>query len=113
MTAGHGRPYSSGILAAALEKRMKTLRCRENGSDYGHEIRAEHEDEVLHAPSTHHLTVTPLLAEQVKSLIKEEPPVGWGHSAVPRGAAANRRRHLFRIYVVALGHECLSAAPRR
>ena len=56
---------------------MKTLRCREIGFDCDHEIRAESEDEVLrdaaaHAQTVHQVTVTPKLAEQVKSLIKVE-----------------------------------------
>jgi len=56
---------------------MKTLRCRDVGFDCDHEIQAESEAEVLpaaaaHAQAVHHITVTPELAEQVKSLIKDE-----------------------------------------
>ena len=56
---------------------MKLLRCREVGFDCEHEIRAESETEVLqqaaeHAQAVHQVTVTPELAEQVKTLIKEE-----------------------------------------
>lgn len=56
---------------------MKVLRCREVGFDCNHEIRAESAAEILqkaaeHAQLVHHMTVTAEIAEQVKSLIKEE-----------------------------------------
>ncbi len=56
---------------------MKTLRCRELGFDCDQEIRAETEDEVLrqaaaHARSQHNVEVTPELAAQVKTLIRDE-----------------------------------------
>jgi predicted small metal-binding protein len=56
---------------------MKLLRCREVGFDCDHVIRAESEAEILqqaaeHAQTVHQVTVTPEVAEQVKTLIKEE-----------------------------------------
>jgi predicted small metal-binding protein len=56
---------------------MKTLHCREVGFDCDGIIRANTEEEVLsqaaeHALTVHNFTVTPEVAEQVKSLIKEE-----------------------------------------
>ena len=56
---------------------MKVLRCKDVGFDCPAEIRAESEDEVLqqaaqHAQQAHNLQVTPELAEQVKSQIREE-----------------------------------------
>ncbi len=56
---------------------MKTLRCRDLGFDCDQEIRAETEDEVLrqaaaHARSQHNVEVTPELAAQVKTLIRDE-----------------------------------------
>jgi predicted small metal-binding protein len=56
---------------------MKILRCRDAGFDCEHEVRAESEEELLrqvaeHAQTVHDVEVTPELAEQVKSLIRDE-----------------------------------------
>ncbi|WP_138990943.1 DUF1059 domain-containing protein [Larkinella sp. C7] len=56
---------------------MKTLHCRDVGFDCAGVIKGTTDDEVLqqaaeHALTVHGLTVTPELAEQVKTLIKEE-----------------------------------------
>ena len=59
------------------EQKMKVLRCRDAGFDCEHEICAESVEEVLrqaaeHAQTVHNVEVTPELAEQVKSLIRDE-----------------------------------------
>ena len=56
---------------------MKTLHCRDAGFDCEGVIQASTEEEVLkqaaqHAQQVHGVTVTPQLAEQLKSLIKDE-----------------------------------------
>lgn len=56
---------------------MKTLNCRDAGFDCTAQIKAETDEEVLaqaadHASSVHGVTVTPELAEGLKSLIREE-----------------------------------------
>ncbi len=56
---------------------MKVLRCREVGFDCDAVVRAEDVDKVMqqvaeHASAVHDVEVTPELAEQVKSLIKDE-----------------------------------------
>ena len=56
---------------------MKSLRCRDAGFDCKPEVRAESEEELLrqvaeHAQTVHNVEVTPELAEQVKSLIRDE-----------------------------------------
>ena len=56
---------------------MKILRCREVGFDCDQEIRAQSEEEVLreaaeHAQQIHGVEVTPALAAQVKSNIRDE-----------------------------------------
>jgi predicted small metal-binding protein len=56
---------------------MKTLRCRDVGFDCDKEIRAENEDEILqqaavHAKNDHGIDVTPEIANQVKSKIRDE-----------------------------------------
>ncbi len=56
---------------------MKTLHCREAGFDCEGVIQAASEEEVLsqaaaHAKAVHDLDVTPELAEQLKTLIKDE-----------------------------------------
>lgn len=56
---------------------MKILRCRDAGFDCDKEIRAANEEEVLqqaaqHAQKEHHVQVTPEMAEQIKTLIKDE-----------------------------------------
>lgn len=56
---------------------MKVLKCRDAGFDCNQVIRAESENEVLHqaaqhARNAHGVEVTPELAQQVKSLIREE-----------------------------------------
>lgn len=56
---------------------MKTLYCRDAGSDCQGVIRANTEQEVMnqaaqHALEVHGVTVTAELAEQLKTLIKEE-----------------------------------------
>lgn len=56
---------------------MKTLHCRDAGFDCEGVIRAASEEEILsqaaeHAQSAHDVQVTPELAEQLKTLIKDE-----------------------------------------
>lgn len=56
---------------------MKTLNCRDAGFDCNAQIKAETDEEVLaqaadHASAVHGVTVTPELAEGLKSLIREE-----------------------------------------
>jgi predicted small metal-binding protein len=56
---------------------MKTLRCRDAGFDCQGVIRANTEKEILnqaaqHALEVHGVTVTADLAEQLKTLIKDE-----------------------------------------
>ena len=56
---------------------MKTLHCRDIGFDCEAVVKATTEEEVLqqaaqHAHDVHHITVTPELAQQVKTLIKDE-----------------------------------------
>ena len=56
---------------------MKTLSCRDAGFDCQGEIHAETEEEVLrqageHARTEHNTQVTPEMAEQLKTLIRDE-----------------------------------------
>ncbi len=56
---------------------MKTLHCRDAGFDCEGIIRANSEDEVLkqaaqHALEVHSVSVTPELAEKLKTLINDE-----------------------------------------
>lgn len=56
---------------------MKTLKCADAGFDCPGVIQADTEKEVLdqaaqHAREVHNVTVTPELAEQLKTLIKDE-----------------------------------------
>ena len=56
---------------------MKTLRCRDAGFDCSKEIQASTEEEVLrqaadHAQKVHNVQVTPQLAAQIKTLIKDK-----------------------------------------
>jgi len=56
---------------------MKTLNCSDAGFDCGAKIQAESEEEVLsqaaeHAQAEHNIQVTPELAAQIKTLIKDE-----------------------------------------
>ena len=56
---------------------MKSLHCRAAGFDCEGIIHAKSEEEVLnlaakHAQEVHGVTVTPELAEQLKTLIKDE-----------------------------------------
>ncbi|GEO05151.1 hypothetical protein AAE02nite_28150 [Adhaeribacter aerolatus] len=56
---------------------MKVLKCREVGFDCNAVIRAENENEILqqaaqHARNVHGVEVTPEMAQQVKTLIREE-----------------------------------------
>ncbi len=56
---------------------MKTLHCRDAGFDCEGIIRANSEDEVLkqaaqHALEVHSVSVTPELAEELKTLINDE-----------------------------------------
>ena len=56
---------------------MKTLRCRVAGFDCEGKISAESEEEILsqaakHAQTEHNVQITPELAEQLKTLIKDE-----------------------------------------
>ena len=56
---------------------MKTLHCRDAGFNCEGVIRANSEEEVLsqatkHAQDVHGVSVTPEMAEQLKTLIREE-----------------------------------------
>lgn len=56
---------------------MKTLSCSDAGFDCGTKIQAETEEEILsqaaaHAHAEHNIEVTPELAAQIKTLIKDE-----------------------------------------
>ena len=56
---------------------MKTLRCSDAGFDCQGELRAETEEEILsqaqeHALAEHNVQVTPEMAEQIKTLIRDE-----------------------------------------
>lgn len=56
---------------------MKTLNCRDAGFDCEGVIQATTEEEILsqaaeHAQAAHNVQVTPELAEQLKTLIKDE-----------------------------------------
>ncbi|WP_247235340.1 DUF1059 domain-containing protein [Telluribacter sp. SYSU D00476] len=56
---------------------MKVLHCQDVGFDCPGVIKAESEDQVLqmaaqHASQVHQVQVTPEMAEQIKTLIKEE-----------------------------------------
>ena len=56
---------------------MKTLNCSDAGFDCGTKIQAESEEEILsqaaeHAQAEHNIQVTPELAAQIKTLIKDE-----------------------------------------
>lgn len=55
----------------------KVLRCKDTGFDCGEEIRGQTEEKVLqkaaeHAKKAHNVDVTPAMAAQVRSLIKDE-----------------------------------------
>lgn len=57
---------------------MKTLHCRDVGFDCDAVVKAATEEEVLttaaqHAAQVHGVTVTPDMAAQIKTLIREEP----------------------------------------
>ncbi|MCA1626213.1 MAG: DUF1059 domain-containing protein [Acidobacteria bacterium] len=56
---------------------MKTLNCRDAGFDCEGKLRAASEEEILtqaaeHARMEHNVQVTPELAEQLRTLIKDE-----------------------------------------
>jgi predicted small metal-binding protein len=56
---------------------MKVLHCRDAGFECNQVIRAENENEILrqaaeHAKKVHGVEVTPEMAQEVKSLIREE-----------------------------------------
>lgn len=56
---------------------MKTLHCSDAGFDCKAVVQANTEEEVLqqaaaHAQQAHNVTVTPEMAEQIKTLIKDE-----------------------------------------
>ena len=56
---------------------MKTLRCSDAGFECEGVIQAASEEEILeqaaeHAQAAHNVQVTPELAEQLKTLIKDE-----------------------------------------
>jgi len=56
---------------------MKTLHCRDAGFDCEGVIQAATAEEILnqaaaHAQAAHNVEVTPELAEQIKTLIKDE-----------------------------------------
>ncbi|WP_081752853.1 DUF1059 domain-containing protein [Kallotenue papyrolyticum] len=55
---------------------MKTLRCRDVGFDGDKEIQADNEEEVMrqtaeHARSDHGVEITPEVADQVRSHIRD------------------------------------------
>ena len=59
---------------------MKTLHCKDAGFDCEGVIQANTEDEVLelaakHALEVHNVAVTPELADQLRSMIREEKDV--------------------------------------
>ena len=56
---------------------MKTLRCSDAGFDCQGELQAETVEEIMgqaaeHARTEHNTEVTPEMAEQIKSLIRDE-----------------------------------------
>ena len=56
---------------------MKKLHCRDAGFNCEGEIRAESEEEILsqaaeHARTEHNVQVTPEMADQLRTLIKDE-----------------------------------------
>jgi predicted small metal-binding protein len=56
---------------------MKVIRCRDAGFDCDGVIRADTEEELLqqaadHAQTDHNVTVTPEMAEQLRTLIQDE-----------------------------------------
>ncbi len=56
---------------------MKTLRCRDVGFECEQKIRAETDDEVMrqaadHARTAHNVEVTPEMATQIRTLIRNE-----------------------------------------
>ncbi len=60
---------------------MKTLHCSDAGFDCNAVLKANTEEEVLaqaaeHAKAVHGVTVTSEMAEQIKTLIKDEEEVG-------------------------------------
>ncbi|MDQ3180782.1 MAG: DUF1059 domain-containing protein [Acidobacteriota bacterium] len=57
---------------------MKTLNCRDAGFDCEGKISAESEEEILsqaaeHARTEHNIEVTPEMAQQLKTLIRDDP----------------------------------------
>ena len=59
---------------------MKTLRCSDIGFDCNAVVKANTEEEVLkiaaeHAKTVHGVSVTPEMANQIKTLINDEKPV--------------------------------------
>lgn len=57
---------------------MRTLHCSDAGFDCKAVVKATTDEEVLqqaaqHAKEVHHVDVTPEMAAQIKTLIKEEP----------------------------------------
>jgi predicted small metal-binding protein len=60
---------------------MKTLHCSDVGFDCKAVVQASTEDEVLaqaseHAKTVHGVMITPEMADQIKTLIKDEEEVG-------------------------------------
>ena len=60
---------------------MRELRCRDAGFDCEAVVRADSDDEVLaqagpHAEQAHGVQVTPELAGQLRSLVREVPATG-------------------------------------
>jgi predicted small metal-binding protein len=56
---------------------MKTLKCRDAGFDCEAEVHADTEEEILnqaaqHAQTAHNTQVTPEMAAQLKTLIRDE-----------------------------------------
>ena len=56
---------------------MKTFRCQDAGFDCNAVIKAESEDEILkqaaqHAATVHQVEVSPAMAAQIRSLIKDD-----------------------------------------
>lgn len=56
---------------------MKTLRCSDAGFDCEGKVTADSEEEILnqaaaHAREAHNVEITPEMAEQIKTLIRDE-----------------------------------------
>jgi predicted small metal-binding protein len=61
-----------------MEVNMKTLNCRDAGFDCEAKVQAASDEEILaqaavHARETHKVEVTPEMADQIRTLIHDEP----------------------------------------